>query len=185
MSRDEPDKDESQVKSEEKHHKEKFERFRELARLREFRENMDFVYKVILIGLYGNWVLTFIDNMNIAFTDETRLYVGAEAIAATILLVSLILYFLNRTRKMMAIHVFSIVAITGIELVLNPNQLKIYILFILGLILWLSIDNLPFITQRIIHRTIKTMEAGNEEYNPTYIETRTTAPRLPLMGQRP
>lgn len=105
--------------------------------------------------------VSFSDNMNIAFTDETRLYIAAEAISATILLVSLILYFLSPKRTMMAIHGLSVTAIFIIEMLIDQSQLRTFSLYAIGIMLWLSIDNLPFLTNLIISRRLRAIH-GNE-----------------------
>ncbi|MCW3988844.1 MAG: hypothetical protein NWE88_02075 [Candidatus Bathyarchaeota archaeon] len=123
----------------------------------ELGEGLRFLEEVVLIALYGNWFITFIDNLTFPFYNEMpqiqRFQLITEGMGVMFLITTLGLYFIDRRQRsniLWGLHLALIIIIVFLEATLDPVTitLKTLTFNFIGIIFWVLIQGVDDFRER-------------------------------------
>ena len=118
------------------------------------KRGIEFLEEAVLVALYGNWLITFIDNLKFTFIEEKRVLLILESITLMLLLMSLAMYFITKERRSSNLwwfHIISLFVIQIIEWMLIPERLplKAFNFLAVGVMFWILIEWVSDIRTRL------------------------------------
>ena len=140
-------------------------------------QHLEFLMGVVLIAIYGNWLITFIDHLDYAPIGENSMLLFTEGTMILFSMFFLYGYFVFRRGRMAtitwALHLISILLVQAIEIKLNPVKasLKTWAFLAIGIFWWITIITVEDVRNRFL---------GIESWNSDSIEpTQDQPPKEP------
>jgi len=110
---------------------------------RNVQEGISFLEEVVLVSLYGNWLITFLDKLDLARSTENRYLPMLQTLCLIIYLMSLFMYFverIGRSTKLWVIHLITLVSIQVTEWMgSTTTTFKNLTFLFVGVTFWLMI----------------------------------------------
>jgi len=107
-------------------------------------KGISFLEEAVLVALYGNWLITFIDNLQFIVTEGNRGLLALESLIILLLFISLVMYFITKVRRSSRLwwfHALALAAITVIEFSLDSEafSFKQFNFLTVGVLFWILI----------------------------------------------
>jgi len=121
---------------------------------RDVAEGLKNLEEVVAVAVYGNWLITFIDDMEMPLNYANRTLLLLESFAIIILILSLVGYFITikkRSAKLWWLHLVSVIVIQVSEMLLSPIKvaLKNFTFIMFGISFWILIHSVNDIRTRL------------------------------------